>query len=160
MRNADVAAAKLTECRPDFLEEGRRRERLVVEPVLPEGLINNGDSRPDERLEPLGDSAVAHTHCCDLHNFCAQCVAVGGLEINRREIPKMICERPASHVLHGLEHSQRDAKRGGVGKLDGQRSLRASSAKHHVPKSCAGEDSLERDLYAVEARNPEGAASG
>ena len=160
MRNADVAATKLAECRTDFLEEGRRRERLVVELVLLECLIRNGDSRPDERLEPLGDFPVADTHGCNLHNFCAQRVAVSGLEIDSCEIPKMICEGAAAHVLHRLEHSQGDTKRGAFGKLDDQRSLRANAAEDHVPNAGAGENSLERDLDAVEARNPEGASSG
>src|SRR5258705_11739454 len=122
--DANVGATELTECRPDLLEERRRCEHLVVEIVLPEGLIRDGTPWSDERLEPVGDLAVADPDRCDLHDLRAQRVAVSRLEINSCEIPKMICERPASHVLHPLEHSQCDADRRRVRKPAGQSASR------------------------------------
>ena len=157
--NAHVAAAELPERRPDFLEEGRRGECLRVEPVLLQGSLGDGDSWLDERLEPVGDPAVAHAYGRDLHDLRARSVAVGRLEINCREIPKVIGERAASHVLHCLEDSYRNAERGRLGKRDSQRVLWSSATKEHVPKSGAGKNSLERDLHAAEGWNPQWASA-
>jgi len=82
-----------------------------VEPVLPQSSFRDRDSRFDERLEPVSDLAVAHPYRRDLDDLRVRSVAVSRLEVNSREIAKVIGERPAAHVLHCLEDSERNPKR-------------------------------------------------